>query len=69
MYGVIPVPNDLEEANSTLSSHVETGVLNSHSLLMLEQMIAQVRKHSGQNLYVSKNDYHVCFDIYTFETK
>jgi len=40
--GVIPVPNDLDEANTTLSTHVESGVLNSHSLSSLEQMISQV---------------------------
>nr|XP_026696380.1 dynein heavy chain 10, axonemal isoform X1 [Ciona intestinalis]XP_026696381.1 dynein heavy chain 10, axonemal isoform X2 [Ciona intestinalis] len=40
--GVIPVPNDIDEANSTLSMYVESGVLNSSSLIMLEQMIAQV---------------------------
>uniref|UniRef100_H2ZL67 Dynein heavy chain tail domain-containing protein n=1 Tax=Ciona savignyi TaxID=51511 RepID=H2ZL67_CIOSA len=40
--GVIPVPNDIEEANATLSTYVETGLLNAHSLVMLEQMIAQV---------------------------
>ncbi|XP_076804944.1 dynein axonemal heavy chain 10-like [Clavelina lepadiformis] len=40
--GVIPVPNDIEEANSTLSLYVETGILNSTSLVMLEQLITQV---------------------------
>ena len=40
--GVIPVPNDIDEANATLSLHVETGVINDGPLAMLEQMIAQV---------------------------
>ena len=39
---IIPVPNDLAEANKVMSDYVEYGLLNGHSLLMLEQLIGQV---------------------------
>ena len=39
---MIPVPNDIDEADSLLSLHVETGVINDSPLVMLEQMIVQV---------------------------
>lgn len=40
--GMIPLPNTVEEANETVPSYFETGILNGHSLLMLEQIITQV---------------------------
>ena len=40
--GMVPLPNTIEEATETLPSYFETGILNGHSLLMLEQIITQV---------------------------
>nr|XP_039267660.1 dynein heavy chain 10, axonemal-like [Styela clava] len=39
---IISVPNDLEEANKILSDYIEFGVMNGHSLTMLEHLIGQV---------------------------
>lgn len=40
---IIAVPNDLPEADRMMSDYVETGLLNGQALLMLEQLISQVR--------------------------
>ncbi len=40
--GMVPLPNNIEEATETLPAMFEVGVLNGHSLVMLEQVITQV---------------------------
>lgn len=40
--GMVPLPNSMEEANETLPAFFEMGILNGHSLVMLEQIISQV---------------------------
>ena len=45
--GMVPLPNTVEEANETLPSYFEFGILNGHSLLMLEQIITQVSILAG----------------------
>lgn len=40
--GMVPLPNSSEEANSELPGYFEMGILNGHSLVMLEQIISQV---------------------------
>ena len=40
--GMVPLPNSIEEANEMLPSFFEFGILNGHSLIMLEQIIGQV---------------------------
>lgn len=40
--GMVPLPNSAEEANSELPGYFEMGILNGHSLVMLEQIISQV---------------------------
>ena len=43
--GMVPLPNTIEEANEQLPALFEIGLLNGHSLVMLEQVISQVRTH------------------------
>ncbi|XP_067660223.1 dynein axonemal heavy chain 10-like [Haliotis asinina] len=40
--GMVPLPNTLDEANEMLPGYFEFGLLNGHSLVMLEQIITQV---------------------------
>ena len=40
--GMVPLPNSIAEANESLPSFFEIGVLTGHSLLMLEQLLIQV---------------------------
>ncbi|XP_064619187.1 dynein axonemal heavy chain 10-like isoform X2 [Lineus longissimus] len=40
--GMVPLPNTIEEANDMLPSYFEMGILNGHSLVMLEQVITKV---------------------------
>ena len=40
--GMAPLPNSVEEANVELPKCFEVGILNGHSLNMLEQIITQV---------------------------
>ena len=40
--GMVTLPNSIEEANQVLPGQFEIGILNGHSLLMLEQIISQV---------------------------
>jgi hypothetical protein len=40
--GMVPLPNSVEEANEMLPAYFEFGILNGHSLVMLEQIIGQV---------------------------
>ncbi|XP_021370512.1 dynein heavy chain 10, axonemal-like isoform X1 [Mizuhopecten yessoensis] len=40
--GMVFLPNSAEEADETLPSYFEIGILNGHSLVMLEQIISQV---------------------------
>ena len=40
--GMVPLPNSLEEANEIMPSVLEVGLLNAHTLVMLEQVITQV---------------------------
>ncbi|ESO91629.1 hypothetical protein LOTGIDRAFT_122204, partial [Lottia gigantea] len=40
--GMVPLPNSVEEADEMLPGYFEFGVLNGHSLVMLEQIITQV---------------------------
>ncbi|XP_070572584.1 dynein axonemal heavy chain 10-like isoform X2 [Ptychodera flava] len=40
--GMVELPNTLEEANDMLPKYFEFGILNGHSLVMLEQIITQV---------------------------
>ena len=40
--GMVPLPNSQEEANELLPQYFETGLLNGHSLVMLEHIISQV---------------------------
>lgn len=40
--GMVPLPNNLAEANEQLPEYLEMGLLNGHSLVMLEQIISQV---------------------------
>ena len=40
--GMVPLPNSIEEANEMLPAYFEFGILNGHSLIMLEQIIGQV---------------------------
>ncbi|PVD32839.1 hypothetical protein C0Q70_08286 [Pomacea canaliculata] len=40
--GMVPLPNSIEEANEMLPLYFEFGLLNGHSLVMLEQIISQV---------------------------
>lgn len=42
--GMVPLPNSIEEANEMLPLYFEFGLLNGHSLVMLEQIISQVIK-------------------------
>uniref|UniRef100_A0A2C9JWZ0 AAA+ ATPase domain-containing protein n=1 Tax=Biomphalaria glabrata TaxID=6526 RepID=A0A2C9JWZ0_BIOGL len=58
--GMVPLPASITEADETLPSYFEYGVLNGHSLLMLEQIITLVympllshnqhRSSGGENL-------------------
>ena len=41
--GMVELPSTIEEANNMLPNFFEYGVLNGHSLVMLEQIISQVR--------------------------
>lgn len=41
--GMVPLPNTKEEALEILPNYFEMGILNGHSLVMLEHVIAQVR--------------------------
>ncbi|XP_035829687.1 dynein heavy chain 10, axonemal isoform X2 [Aplysia californica] len=40
--GMVPLPSSLAEAEETLPNYFEYGVLNGHSLVMLEQIISMV---------------------------
>ena len=40
--GMVPLPNNKEEAKEMLPGYFETGLLNGHSLVMLEHIISQV---------------------------
>ncbi|KAL5017096.1 hypothetical protein ScPMuIL_006685 [Solemya velum] len=40
--GMVPLPNSMEEAAQMLPAFFETGLLNGHSLIMLEHVICQV---------------------------
>ena len=40
--GMVNLPNSIEEANETLPVLFEIGILNGHSLVMLENVISQV---------------------------
>ena len=40
--GMVSLPNSVDEANEDLPALIEMGVLNGHSLVMLEQVITQV---------------------------
>ena len=40
--GMVPLPNTLEEANEQLPDLIEMGLLNGHSLNMLDNLITQV---------------------------
>ena len=40
--GMVPLPNSIEDAEAMLPNQFEMGVLNGHSLVMLEQVITQV---------------------------
>lgn len=40
--GMVPLPNSKEEANETMPNYFEMGILNGHSLVMLEHIIAKV---------------------------
>ncbi|CAH1801914.1 unnamed protein product [Owenia fusiformis] len=40
--GMVPLPNTVEEACRELPELIEVGILNGHSLVMLEQVITQV---------------------------
>ena len=42
--GMVPLPNTIGEANATLPGLFEIGLLNGHSLLMLQQVINKVRR-------------------------
>ena len=46
--GMISLPNSDEEANETLPQYFETGLLNGHSLVMLEHIISQVNTVKDQ---------------------
>lgn len=39
---MVPLPNSLADAETTLPAMFEMGVLNSHALVMLEQILSQV---------------------------
>ena len=41
--GMVPLPNTIDEANEVLPSQFEMGILNGHSLVMLEQVMTQVK--------------------------
>ena len=40
--GMVPLPASLSEAEENMPSYFEYGVLNGHSLVMLEQIISKV---------------------------
>ena len=40
--GMVPLPNTIQEAEETMSGYLEYGILNGHSLVMLEQIISHV---------------------------
>ncbi|XP_052801261.1 dynein axonemal heavy chain 10-like isoform X3 [Mya arenaria] len=40
--GMVPLPNNKDEASETMPNYFETGILNGHSLVMLEHIISQV---------------------------
>ena len=40
--GMVPLPNTISEANISLPGLFEIGLLNGHSLLMLQQVINKV---------------------------
>ena len=40
--GMVPLPGNMEEADEILPPCFEMGILNGHSLVMLEQIINQV---------------------------
>lgn len=48
--GMVPLPNTLDEANSTLPGLFEIGLLNGHSLTMLQQLINKVGGFSSWTL-------------------
>ena len=41
--GMVDLPNTMEEALDMLPKFFEYGILNGHSLVMLEQIISQVK--------------------------
>lgn len=41
--GMVPLPNSMDEAEVELPAYFEMGILNNNSLIMLEQIITQVR--------------------------
>ena len=40
--GMVPLPNTIEEANDQLPAMFEMGILNGHTLIMLEQVISLI---------------------------
>ncbi|XP_074640231.1 dynein axonemal heavy chain 10-like [Tubulanus polymorphus] len=40
--GMVPLPNNVEEADEMLPAMFEIGILNGHSLVMLEQVISKI---------------------------
>ena len=42
--GMVTLPNTMDEAHEILPALFEIGVLNGHTLIMLEQMITQVNE-------------------------
>lgn len=40
--GMVPVPMSAEEARDTMPSLFEVGLLNAHTLVMLEQVVTQI---------------------------
>lgn len=40
--GMVPLPNTMDEANNVLPGLFEIGILNGHSLVMLQQVINKV---------------------------
>ena len=53
--GMVPLPNTIDEANEMLPNLFETGILNGHTLVMLEQIITQVNRYFNDDEYTQNN--------------
>ena len=57
--GMVDLPNTIDEAHEILPKFFEFGILNGHSLVMLEQVITQVLY--GVLYTFNLFSFHTCF--------